>query len=63
MYSLFVSNGVCTDSTSVVIALNNEVKASFEMDDYTCPEDRLTVTNTSTGLIDTWQMELWFTWN
>src|SRR5688572_2926022 len=52
---LFVSNGVCTDSTSVVIALNNEVKASFEMEDYTCPEDRLTVTNSSTGLIDTWR--------
>jgi len=52
---LFVSNGVCMDSTAEVITLDNEVKASFEMEDYTCPEDRLVVTNTSTGLIDTWR--------
>jgi gliding motility-associated-like protein len=52
---LFVSNGVCTDSTSVVIALNNEVKASFGMEDVICPEDELEVKNTSTGSIDTWR--------
>ena len=51
---LFVSNGVCTDSASVVITLNNEVKASFEMETIICPEDKLTVKNTSTGNIDTW---------
>jgi len=53
--SLFVSNGVCSDSTSVVIALNNEVKASFEMEDIICPEDKLSLKNTSTGSIDTWR--------
>jgi gliding motility-associated-like protein len=52
---LFVSNGVCTDSTSVVIALDNEVKASFEMEDIICPEDKLSIKNTSTGRIDTWR--------
>ena len=52
---LFVSNGVCTDSVSVVIKLNNEVKASFEMEDIICPEDKLSVKNTSTGSIDTWR--------
>ena len=52
---LFVSNGVCTDSTSVVIKLDNEVKASFEMEDIICPEDKLSVKNTSTGSIDTWR--------
>lgn len=51
---LVVSNGLCTDSTSVVITLDNEVKASFEMEDFTCPEDKVAVTNTSTGAIDTW---------
>ena len=51
---LFVSNGVCTDSSSVVITLNNEVRASFEMEAIICPEDKLTVKNTSTGSIDTW---------
>ena len=53
--SLFVSNGVCTDSTSVVITLNNEVKASFEMEDIICPEDKLSIKNTSTGSIDKWR--------
>jgi gliding motility-associated-like protein len=51
---LVVSNGLCTDSTSEVITLDNEVKASFEMEDFTCPEDEVAVTNTSTGAIDTW---------
>lgn len=51
---LVVSNGICTDSSSVVIALNNEVKAAFEMESVICPEDKLSVKNTSTGSIDTW---------
>ncbi len=52
---LVVSNGICTDSIAETIILDNEVKASFEMEDFTCPEDKLAVTNTSTGSIDTWQ--------
>jgi gliding motility-associated-like protein len=52
---LFVSNGVCTDTSSVVIVLKNEVKASFEMENIICPEDKLSVKNTSTGSIDTWR--------
>ncbi len=51
---LFVSNGVCSDSSSVTIDLNNEVKADFTMPDEICPEDQLTVTNTSEGLINNW---------
>ena len=51
---LAVNNGVCADSTSQVITLDNEVKASFDMEDFTCPEDKVAVTNTSTGLIDAW---------
>lgn len=52
---LFVSNGVCTDSVSNTIILNNEVKASFTADEIICPEDKLTVINTSSGTIDSWQ--------
>ena len=52
--SLFVSNGVCSDSSSATIDLNNEVKADFTMLDEICPEDQLQVTNTSAGLIDNW---------
>jgi gliding motility-associated-like protein len=52
---LTVSNGVCSDSASAVIVLDNEVKASFTMPDVICPEDKLEVTNTSTGQIDAWR--------
>lgn len=51
---LFVSNGVCSDSASATIDLNNEVKADFTMPDEICPEDQLQVTNASGGLIDNW---------
>ncbi len=53
--SLGVSNGVCADTASSIIKLDNEVKASFTMPKVICPEDGLQVTNTSTGQIDTWQ--------
>jgi gliding motility-associated-like protein len=53
--SLTVSNGVCVDSTSATIKLDNEVKASFETESTICPEDSLVVKNTSTGNIDTWR--------
>lgn len=53
--SLVVSNGTCTDTVSKVIVLDNEVKASFKMDNIICPEDALVITNTSTGLIDLWR--------
>ena len=52
---LIVTNGICSDTSSIAIALDNEVKASFETDDFICPEDKLSVKNTSTGEIDSWQ--------
>lgn len=52
---LVVSNGTCSDTSSKVIVLDNEVKASFETDKIICPEDGLVVTNTSTGHIDLWK--------
>jgi gliding motility-associated-like protein len=52
---LAVTNGVCSDSTTRTIIMDNEVKANFEMPSILCPEDALTLTNTSTGLIDSWQ--------
>jgi gliding motility-associated-like protein len=52
---LVVSNGTCSDTASKVIVLDNEVKASFKMDNIICPEDGLVVTNTSTGFIDLWR--------
>jgi gliding motility-associated-like protein len=53
--TLIVSNGVCRDTSAVIINLNNEVKAAFEMESFICPEDPLKVINKSTGLIDVWK--------
>ena len=51
---LIVSNGVCTDTATSSIVLDNEVKALFTMPSVICPEDGLAVTNNSTGQIDQW---------
>jgi gliding motility-associated-like protein len=51
---LIVSNGVCIDSARQTITLDNEVKASFDMVSFTCPEDPLVVHNTTQGLVDLW---------
>ncbi len=52
---LIVSNGTCSDTASQTLTFDNEVRASFEMENIICPEDPLAVTNTSTGIIDRWR--------
>lgn len=52
---LTVTNGVCSDVSNETIVLDNEVKVSFDMPGIICPEDKLNLINTSTGLIDTWR--------
>jgi len=52
---LTVTNGVCTDSITSTVVLDNEVKVDFKMPDVICPEDPLIIENTSTGLIDAWR--------
>jgi gliding motility-associated-like protein len=52
---LIVSNGVCSDTVSKTVVMDNEVKTSFEMPPIICPEDLLEVKNTSTGLVDEWR--------
>ncbi|MEQ1677669.1 MAG: gliding motility-associated C-terminal domain-containing protein [Chitinophagaceae bacterium] len=53
--NLAVTNGVCSDSASSTVILDNEVIASFTMAGINCPEDAVPVLNTSTGLIDSWR--------
>jgi len=53
--TLTVSNGVCSDTITQTIKLDNEVIADFEMDRNICPEDPLKVTNKSVGQIDLWK--------
>jgi len=52
--SLFVSNGVCTDSAFVVLNLDNELKAIFSVQDEICPEDGAMFKDTSIGNILSW---------
>jgi gliding motility-associated-like protein len=54
---LTVSNGVCSDSYSKQLVMDNEVKADFAMTDIMCPEDGLQVTNHSSGPVDSWKWE------
>lgn len=56
--SLVVSNGICIDSARLDLTINNQVKAAFTIKDtILCPEDKLQITNTSTGMIDRWQWQ------
>jgi len=51
---LTVSNGVCTDSTTVTVVLDNAIRASFEAPNIICPRDYATFKNNSTGQIESW---------
>lgn len=51
---LSTSNGVCTDSSTATIILDDEVRAAFETNNIICPEDSAFFKNTSTGKINSW---------
>lgn len=55
--TLIVSNGVCSDTASTAILLNNEIKASFEGTNLVCPGDVATFKDNSTGNIVSWQWD------
>ncbi|MBL7738583.1 MAG: gliding motility-associated C-terminal domain-containing protein [Chitinophagaceae bacterium] len=52
---LNVSNGICTDSHTENIVLDNKVAADFTGPDMICPDDTASFTDMSTGQIDNWQ--------
>ena len=47
--TLVVSNGVCSDTVTKTINLDNTLKASFETNNLLCPEDTATFINNSIG--------------
>ncbi|HTI09694.1 MAG TPA: gliding motility-associated C-terminal domain-containing protein [Puia sp.] len=51
---LIVSNGFCSDTASVVISLDNAIRARFEAPNILCPKDAAIFKNNSTGLINTY---------
>jgi gliding motility-associated-like protein len=54
---LIVSNGVCSDTVSKVVALNNELDADFETENILCPEDVASFRNNSIGNIISWNWD------
>jgi gliding motility-associated-like protein len=52
--SLVVSNGECSASASMVIPLDNTLKASFTAPGVVCPKDAVDFTNTSVGSVVSW---------
>lgn len=51
---LVVSNGVCSDTTSADIFLDNELKADFEAPEFICPRDTTVYKDVSKGKIVSW---------
>lgn len=54
---LTVSNGVCTDSSSSIFLLDNELKANFSAPALLCPEDLAAFKDTSIGKIKSWRWD------
>lgn len=52
--TLIVSNGVCSDTSSQIILLDNELKADFEAPEFICPNDSAIFKDASTGKISSW---------
>jgi gliding motility-associated-like protein len=51
---LIVSNGTCADTSNQVIKISDGFKADFDFPAIVCPGDLLTLTDKSTGNIDSW---------
>lgn len=55
---LIVSNGVCSDTVSKVISFDNLLIARFEVPEFLCPGEQLTINNTTTGNVASWNWDL-----
>ncbi|HVU54070.1 MAG TPA: gliding motility-associated C-terminal domain-containing protein [Puia sp.] len=54
---LIVSNGVCSDTVSKIVSLDNAINAAFEAPNIICPHDPATFKNLTTGHISTWHWD------
>lgn len=52
--ALIVSNGVCSDTASADILLDNALKADFEAPEFICPNDSAVFKDVSIGKIASW---------
>ena len=56
-FQLVVSNGVCNDTVSSTVALDNYLKAAFEATSVLCPDDKAVFQNNSIGNILNWDWD------
>ncbi|HEY4207608.1 MAG TPA: PKD domain-containing protein, partial [Puia sp.] len=54
---LIVSNGVCSDTVSKVVTLDNAIDAEFEAPNIMCPADAATFKNFTKGYISSWHWD------
>jgi gliding motility-associated-like protein len=54
---LSVSNGVCSDTASTNVLLDNTLKAAFGYPDILCPQDQAVFTDSSIGKITSWNWD------
>lgn len=52
--SLSVTNGFCTASVTKQIVIADRANADFEVAEFVCPNENLTVRNLSTGVVNSW---------
>ncbi|WP_242675487.1 T9SS type B sorting domain-containing protein [Niastella koreensis] len=55
--NLTVSNGVCRDSATATVYLDNTLQAKFGFPEVLCPEDKATFTDSSIGRIISWNWD------
>lgn len=55
---LIVSNGICTDTSSQTIVINDRFDAEMELPSIVCPGDLIEVKDASSGNIDQWSWNL-----
>ena len=52
-----VSNGFCSDTSTQIVNLDNELKAFFQAPDYVCPKDVLNFVNGTVGNVVLWNWD------
>jgi gliding motility-associated-like protein len=52
-----VSNGICSDTVTEVVNLDNTLKAGFQAPNQVCPKDLITFNNVSIGKIVSWNWD------
>jgi len=55
--TLIVSNGVCSDTSTITIFFDNFIEAAFEITSLVCPGDNAFIKNTTIGNITNWSWD------